>query len=283
MRCNIIGAGRVGKNIGLALSTAAIISLQAILNKSLSSAQQAATELDLGEAVANFAQLPSADVTWIAVNDDALPTVVDQLVTQASIQKGSFIVHCSGVLSSDILAPLIEQGCFIASMHPLKAFRTGYLTPDAFLQVDCVIEGDEEVCAWLMRVFGGLGAHVVSIKPEAKAMYHAAACIASNYLITLAAASKNLLLKAGIPDTQAMAMISRLMQGNINNMQATGEIAGSLTGPLIRGDSKTLQLHLQAIDDLVVKKLYKAAGLATLPITGLDEHKKRVIEELLEE
>ncbi len=283
MKFNVIGAGRLGKNIALALSTARIASLQSVCNLNPSSAKQSCHDLGLGNAVNQLAELPEADITWITSNDDSIKHIVASLAKLSILKPQSIVVHCSGVLNSALLKPLKAQGCFIATFHPLKAFRAGYLNAYAFKSVDCVLEGDEEACTWLYRSFTQLGAHLFTINSESKAAYHAAACIASNYLLTLASCSEQLLLKAGIPQEQAKLLICKLMQGNLNNLQETQLIADSLTGPLMRGDNETLALHLQAIENPIIEKLYKIAGLATLPLTQLSEDKKQMITELLED
>lgn len=277
MKCNIIGAGRLGKNIALALSKAQLISLISICNRSLESAQKAHHELGYGQAIDKIEHLPAAEVTWICCNDDAIEDVVATLAQSATLKPGSFVIHCSGVLSSALLAPLKKQGCLVASFHPLKAFKTNYLEPTAFKQVDCVLEGDHEVCAWLKHSFTQLGAHLIAIKPEAKAIYHAAACMASNYLITLASCSEELFLKAGINPQQARRMIIHLMQGNLHNLLQTSSIAESLTGPLARGDVQTIALHLEAIDNPDIKRLYQSAALTTLPLAPLSAEMKQKI------
>jgi predicted short-subunit dehydrogenase-like oxidoreductase (DUF2520 family) len=281
MKFNIIGAGRLGKNIALALSTAQIASLQSVYNLSLNSAQQSCHDIGSVNPVNKIDMLPMADITWITCNDDSIRPIVTILAEHSLLKPGSLVVHCSGVLNSTLLTPLKAQGCFIASFHPLKAFKTGYLNADAFNKVDCVLEGDEEACTWLTHSFSGLGANILTIKPEAKAAYHAAACMASNYLITLASCSEQLLLKAGLTQEQTRPIICKLMQGNLNNLQEAKLISESLTGPLMRGDYETLSLHLQAIENPAMKEFYKAAGLATLPLTHLTHNKKQTITALL--
>lgn len=280
MKCNVIGAGRLGKNIALALSASQIVSLQSVCNLSLNSARQSCLAIGSGTALSTLEELSPADVTWITCNDDSIPSVVNALASHSELKPGSFVIHCSGVLNSTVLAPLKTRGCFVASLHPLKAFREGFLATDAFNQVDCVLEGDEQACNWLTNSFTVLGANIITIKPEAKAAYHAAACIASNYLITLASCSEQLFLKAGIPQQQARHMLSKLMQGNLNNIQDRVQLSDSLTGPLMRGDSATLKLHLEAIDEQYINHLYKIMGLATLPLTQLTPEKQQSIERL---
>ncbi|CAM2734525.1 Rossmann-like and DUF2520 domain-containing protein [Legionella worsleiensis] len=281
MNYNIIGAGRLGKNIALALSVHQQINLNSICNRRYDTAIQACHEIGQGKAVKTITQLPQSDVTWITCNDDAIESVVYQLLCDAVLKPGSFIIHCSGALNSTLLHPLKELGCSVASFHPLKAFKSGYLDPAAFREIYCVAEGDDLVCKWLHQIFQPLGAQVLSIQPDEKTKYHAAAAIASNYLITLAHASEELLLQAGIAQTHARTMICNLMQGNINNLLHTQRIEETLTGPLCRGDTQTLNMHLKAINNPKTQALYKTAGLATLAMTDLPEETQIRIEELL--
>lgn len=282
MKCNIIGAGRLGKNIALALSATQIISSFSICNRSLGSAQKACQDIGSGVGVEKIELLPEAEITWICCNDDAISDVVKMLAQSARLKPGSFVIHCSGVLNSTLLASLKQRGCFVASFHPLKAFKINYLEADAFNRVDCVLEGDKPVCDWLTDAFTSLGAHLVAIQPEAKATYHAAACMASNYLITLAACSEALFLEAGITSQQSRQMMVHLMQGNLNNLQNTKSIADSLTGPLARGDIQTISLHLGAIENKDMRHLYQVAAVNTLPLTQLPDDIKQKIKVVLE-
>ena len=281
MKFNMIGAGKLGKNIALALAKAQIASLQSVVNLKISSAELSCQEIGLGTAVQKIEDLPPADIFWITSNDDSISPIVSILAESSLLKPGNLVIHCSGVLNSTLLAPLRGQGCFVASFHPLKAFRSGYLDASAFNNVECVLEGDEGACSWLTHSFTTLGANIITIKPDAKATYHAAACMASNYLITLASYSEHLLLNAGLTPEQARKIISDLMQGNLNNLRESRFIADALTGPLMRGDTETLSLHLQAIDNPILSNFYKAAGLATLPLTDLTIDKKQCIANLL--
>lgn len=283
MNFNIIGAGRLGKNLGLALSINQIATLNSICNTNWASASNACNEIGFGNATPNLSNLPKVDITWITCKDDFISDVVSTLSTQKILKPGSLVFHCSGVYSSSILEPLKKQGCYIASLHPLKAFRSDCIDANAFKHVNCVMEGDSEACTWLKGTFEQLGASVIAIQSEAKAIYHAAATIASNYLVTLASYSEELLLKAGIDQQHSRNMICDLMQSNIINLSQHGRIAEVLTGPLSRGDTKTVSLHLQAIKDHEVNKLYKTLALATLTLTNLSDETKELFRKILEE
>ena len=282
MRCNIIGAGRLGKNIAYALSTAQIIDLRYVCNRHLDNAIQACQSIGYGTPISSLTELPQVDITWITCNDDSIESIVTFLTQYPILKPESIVVHCSGVLSSSLLAPLRSQGCSIASFHPLKSFRTGYLDANVFRQVDCVLEGDSKAIDWLSHSFSQIGAQLININEDAKIIYHAAATIASNYLVTLAATSEELLIKAGIPPVQSKNMICKLMQGTIDNLKQTQHIADSLTGPLMRGDLKTLELHLNELQNPTLAKLYKAAGLATIPLCRLTKDQVQNIKNLFE-
>ena len=265
MKFNIIGAGRLGKNLALSLSTHNH-QLLAICNRTFLSATSAVEALNLGQAVENIADLPAAGLILITSPDDQIEAIAIELASNGFILPGCIIAHCSGVLASDILKPLQDIGCFIASIHPLKAFRADHVEHDAFHECHCVVEGDKEAVMFLNQYFSEMGAHIIPIAASNKSAYHAAAVMASNYLVTLAHCSIELLKNIGIDETDARAMIYPLMQGSLNNLNQTDSPAQALTGPLARGDIKTIERHLEIIHTPQIDALYRAAGLATLPM-----------------
>ncbi|MDI9818043.1 MULTISPECIES: Rossmann-like and DUF2520 domain-containing protein [unclassified Legionella] len=281
MQFNVIGAGRLGKNLALAIAGRQLANLIAICNKSLTSAVNAVSAIGSGTAVAQLNALPPTDLTFITPPDDLISPIVRQLAEGKTIRPGSIVVHCSGVLSSEELQPLKGQGCLIASLHPLKAFAKGYLDNQAFKNCDCIVEGDEEAIAVLSSIFDPLGAMIIPIKAEKKAGYHAAAVFSSNYLVTLASVSVELLLNAGIDGRVAQQMAVRLMKSSLANVEQASTVSKALTGPLARGDIDTIKKHLDAIDSPAINTLYRAAAVATLSLTGLDNERKTVLHSLL--
>eukprot|EP00825_Cyclidium_porcatum_P002472 TRINITY_DN11141_c0_g1_i1.p3 TRINITY_DN11141_c0_g1~~TRINITY_DN11141_c0_g1_i1.p3 ORF type:complete len:147 (-),score=7.12 TRINITY_DN11141_c0_g1_i1:28-468(-) len=84
------------------------------------------------------------------------------------------------------------------------------------------------------------------LDPAAKPLYHAAACIASNYLVALTSLADKLLQDTGITDPDALTAILALMRGAINNMEKLG-CTQALTGPICRNDLPTITKHLAAL------------------------------------
>ena len=273
MHFNIVGAGRLGTSLSSALIHHMQWQLMAVCNQHLDTALHQVALLNSGHAVASIAALPHAPITFITTSDDDLASVAEALAKSSFVQPGDMIVHCSGVHYSAILSPLKNRGCYVASLHPLKAFPSKSPDVDAFSQCDCVVEGEESVVIFLSMLFGQLGAKVISLSAEKKPLYHAAATMASNYLVTLASSATSLLMDAGIAPSQAKLMCERLMENSLHNIKGSARVEQALTGPLMRGDMNTLLLHLNAIKNPHVEGLYRAAGLVTLPLTHHgDEH-----------
>lgn len=281
MYFNIIGAGRLGTSLASALIHRGQWQLRAVCNQRLDSAQRQIALLNGGQAVASISELPQAPVTFITTPDDELVGVAEALANHAWIKPGDKVVHCSGVYSSEILSALKNRGCDVASLHPLKAFSSTAPNPDVFDQCDCVVEGDATLVAFLSTRFGQLGAKVVSLSAEKKQLYHAAATMASNYLVTLASSATSLLIEAGIDTAQAKLMCERLMDNSLHNIKGSARTEEALTGPLMRGDMNTLLLHLNAIKSPRIEGLYRAAGLATLSLTNHGDDRLTALNALL--
>ena len=283
MHFNNIGAGRLGTTLSSALINQTQWQLTAICNQHLDTAQHQVRLLNSGQAVALISALPHAPVTFITTSDDNLAAVTEALASNPFLMPGDMVVHCSGVYSSAILSPLKNRGCQVASLHPLKAFPSRKPNPEAFFQCDCVVDGDEPVVTFLSTLFGQLGAKVISLSSEKKQLYHAAATMASNYVVTLACSATSLLIDAGIEPSQAKLMCERLIENSLHNIKVSARPEQALTGPLMRGDMNTLLLHLNAIKSPHIEGLYRAAGLATLSLTNHSDDHLAALNALLTE
>lgn len=280
MKINIIGAGRLGKNLALALIEDSEMHSFSIYNRTLESSQKAISEIGAGTPIVNKTDLAAADLTFITAPDDAIRSISEELAT--ILLPGHFVVHCSGALSSQILDSIKKRGCLTASIHPLKAFSHLYSKGDAFVGCTCVIEGDEPVQNRLISLFKRLGAEVLSINASKKSTYHAGAVFASNYVVTLAKCALQLFTESGLSEQNAKLITQQLMQGSLKNLKYVDEISQALTGPIVRGDVATIQNHLQAIVDPEVNTFYRAAGRATLPMTELSDELSVQLKALFE-
>jgi len=282
MRINLIGPGRLGKALAASLIYTGEHELLSVYHPKLTSAQHAVCALGHGTAIHNLKLLPKADITLITCPDDKMPRLIKKLSEAMIIQPNSIVMHLSGILSSDILKPLKQQGAHIASLHPLKAFRAAStLDTHAFQGVNCTIEGDAKAIHILTPLWLSMGAHIFALNPEKKSSYHAAAAMASNYLVTLASEASKLFETSGVPQADAHSICVQLMQTSLDNLKQTDTPQKALTGPLVRGDLQTIQKHLDAISSETTKNLYCAAGLATVPLVNLNNQVRKALENLL--
>jgi predicted short-subunit dehydrogenase-like oxidoreductase (DUF2520 family) len=203
---NLIGAGRLGKNIALSLHKHEQGRLIGVCTRDVQTAQSAVSQLGCGVPLSRLSELPAALMTFIVTPDDQIAAVARALAKEQVLLPGSMVAHFSGALGSDVLKPLKSAGCLTASLHPFKAFRANHMSANAFQACDCVLEGDELVVEKLMACFTQMGAHVSVLSAVKKSTYHAAAVMASNYVVTLAACALELLKEAGLPEQQAKRM-----------------------------------------------------------------------------
>ncbi|MCH9756543.1 MAG: DUF2520 domain-containing protein [Gammaproteobacteria bacterium] len=286
MHFNLIGPGRVGLALAHALINTNQYTLLGVYHPRLTSAKKAVQSLGFGTAYDTLKALPEADITFITTKDPDIESIVQALAKVQNLKPKSLIVHASGILSSDVLKPLKEQGTYIGSLHPLKAFvQKNRLEQNAFKQIYCAVEGDKAAVIQLTAIGRLLDATVFPIHPKEKATYHTAAIMASNYLVTLAAEASTLFECAGIPKTDVPALCTGLMQTSLDNLKQSDTVQNALTGPLMRGDIKTIQKHLKALESSpskTAKTLYKTAGIATLPLTNLSPGKIQNIKALFQ-
>jgi predicted short-subunit dehydrogenase-like oxidoreductase (DUF2520 family) len=160
--------------------------------------------------------------------------VPDRSIGEAAayVAPGPWVAHVSGATPLAALAPHIRR----FGVHPLQTFtlRRGPEQLDgAFAAVTGETDEARSVATWLAET---LGLRPFPLADEDRAVYHAGAAIASNYLVTLRAAAGVLFESAGAPPEA----LDPLMRRTIDN-------GFELTGPIQRGDWETVERHLEAI------------------------------------
>ena len=113
-----------------------------VLNRSLPSALRAKQFIGAGDAISTWAELIPANITLLAVPDDAIETVGTLLTQHHLLSQGSVVFHCSGAKSSHTLHALRAQGAVVASVHPVRSFANPQDVATNFAGTICSIEGD---------------------------------------------------------------------------------------------------------------------------------------------
>lgn len=154
-----------------------------------------------------------------------------------------FVGHVSGATPLTALAASGEA----FGLHPLQTFAGGE-GAEAFAGAGCAIAGTTpEALAVARGLAERLGMTPIEVSDGERAAYHAAASIASNFLVTLQAAAEELATGAGIEPADARALLGPLVRGTVENWIELGP-ADALTGPVARGDDATVGRQRDAVE-----------------------------------
>jgi predicted short-subunit dehydrogenase-like oxidoreductase (DUF2520 family) len=148
------------------------------------------------------------------------------------MEPGPWVAHVSGGTPLAALEPHLRR----FSMHPLQTF-THDRGPEQLDAAWAAVTGEtDEALAMATELAETLGLRPFPLGDDRRALYHAGAAIASNYVVTLRRAAGELLAGAGVPDEALDPLMRRVID---NGFQ--------LTGPIERGDWETVERHRHAI------------------------------------
>lgn len=258
----IVGAGVVGRSLAFALAEGGL-RVAAVGSRRVEAARAVADGVRAPVATSDLAAAARhADVVVLSVPDDVVAAVCRAIAEGGGFEAGDIVVHLSGALGADELAAARGCGAHALAFHPAQTFAR----PDSalFRGIVCVLEGDCEAVGFGSRLAVRLGAVPAVVRPEAKALYHAALCIACNYFVALADAASGLLAEAGLSEAP-LDVLMPLVRGTADNLERVG-LPDALTGPISRGDVATVQKHLDAlaVRAPALLPLYRSLGLRTV-------------------
>lgn len=277
---NFIGAGKLGKTLARLIQLNNAGTIQGICNRSFESAVSAVDFIGAGTAYHGISDLPAADLTFITTPDELIKTCCEILANSKHLKPASLVIHCSGSLSSEILASAKSKDCKLASIHPMRSFADPEISVREYQGTFCAFEGDLAALNTVSELFTKIGSIVYSIQSDKKDLYHAAAVFASNYLLSLFQKSLYCLEQAGVDSDIAVDIIQNLMQGTLNNLKITRSTEQALTGPIKRGELSIIAKHINALANPALIELYKQLGLATLEIAALPKETEQEMREM---
>lgn len=275
MMVGIVGAGRAGLGLGLALARAGYT-----VQVHSRSAPRFPVPPNLAVSQGPFPEwLSEAEVVLLAVPDDALGEVAAALAAGGWVGASQVVLHLSGVHGREVLEALAPTGAALGSLHPLQSLSDPASAPERLRGALAAIEGDARAVRAALALARDVGLEPVALEAGAKARYHAAAVFASNFVVALAAVAERLFCEAGLTEEAARKAVGTLLGGTVAGIRAAGP-AGALTGPVARGDVETVKLHLAALEEPRAR-LYRLLARAALELARLDDAKRRALKEVL--
>jgi predicted short-subunit dehydrogenase-like oxidoreductase (DUF2520 family) len=213
-RVAIVGSGRLGTAIASALTRAGVT-----------------VDGPYGRDDSTAVGAVAPDAVLLCVPDTEIAAAAQALAVAVPVG------HCSGATALDVLAP---HEAF--SLHPLMTVPVG-ASPSVLAGAGAAVAGSTPRALALARGLAQLLAmRPIAIAEADRAAYHAAACIASNFLVTLEAAAERVAATAGL----SPELLVPLVRATVENWATMGP-QRALTGPAARGDEATVERQRAAL------------------------------------
>jgi predicted short-subunit dehydrogenase-like oxidoreductase (DUF2520 family) len=282
---SIVGSGRLGTALALALAAAGY-SIEVMVARQRRHAVKAARLIGSRTSalgVDELRLLPPSKVIFIATPDDEIGNVSEKLAGLTSGRiTGRFVLHTSGALSAEILAPLAAAGFRVGSLHPLISVsdpRSGVKTLSGAFYC---IEGDPSAIRMAQTIVRDLKGQSFTIPRESKPLYHAAAVMASGHVVALFDLAVQMLMECGLTRSQARRVLMPLLESTVNNLAIT-DPARAMTGTFARGDLATVLRHLQSLSkggSTQALEAYRTLGIHALDLMQRNGAEPRVASEI---
>lgn len=246
MRIQIVGRGRMATALEAALGASGV-DLLPLAGRGADGTDVDGVKIDGTGAGGTGADSPAVDLVILAVPDAEIANAA------RGIRPGPLVGHCSGATGLDVLAPHEAFG-----LHPLLTV----LGPEtSFAGSFAAVDGTTERALEAARDLAArLGAEPFRVADVDRAAYHAAASIASNFVVTLEGFAERLAATAGVPRRALVPLV----QAAVENWASVGA-PDALTGPIARGDDATVARQRAAVAERLPDRadLFDALAAAT--------------------
>ena len=263
----IVGPGRMGLALGAVLMQAdAVASLTVFGRRPEPPAHPLFTQGHARYVFGVEPLDPDTSALLLAVPDGVVPEMAFMMGAQGRAPGGCAAFHLSGVLPTDVLAPLHEQGYEVGSFHPLLAVSHPVSAVDRFAGSYVAVVGSPEATSVARMLVAGIGCRMITVPAGRRPLYHAATVMASSYLLPLLDLSVRLMERAGVSREDALPALLPLVRSTLATIEERG-IAPSAQGPIAGGDVETVALHLRALEP-EDRRTYALFGAEILRLAG---------------
>jgi predicted short-subunit dehydrogenase-like oxidoreductase (DUF2520 family) len=187
--------------------------------------------------------LPEADAIVLCVPDSSI-----REAAEAAAGRAPLVGHTSGATPLTALDPVLAAGGGAFGLHPLQTFPGEEADASRFRGCGCAVAGSDGLSLRAAESLArSLGMDPFVIEDDDRAAYHAAASIASNFLLALEDAAESVAAGAGLEPARARAVLAPLVRSTVENWARLGPGA-ALTGPVRRGDELTVAAQRAAVE-----------------------------------
>lgn len=246
--------------------------VRALVSRGAAGARRAASRVGLKTltlGAGELEKLPAVEFLFITTPDDALKETVASLAS-LNDARARVALHTSGALSSEVLAPLRARGYRTGSMHPLASVSEPGAGARSLRKAFYCVEGEAGAVRAARKVVRELGGRSFSIRPEDKALYHAAAVMTAGHVVALFDTALDTLRRCGLDEKHAREVFLPLLRSTIENL-STQTPERALTGSFSRADAETVLKHMESL-----RGLRDSDALATY--VALGEHSLKLAE-----
>jgi predicted short-subunit dehydrogenase-like oxidoreductase (DUF2520 family) len=255
----VVGAGRAGTAMAAALARAGhrIVAASAVSQASL---DRIGAILPQAKIARPEEVVEASDLVLLTVPDDALPGLVRGLADTGVAMEGRLIAHASGRHGLAVLDPAVLAGALPLALHPAMTFTGRPDDVNKMTGISFGVTAPEQLRPVAEALVVEMGGEPVFISEHKRGLYHAGLASSANHLVTLVAASSDLLRESGVPDPARM--LGPLLSAALENALTLGDQA--LTGPVARGDADTVAGHVEVIAKAAPEALGAYLALARL-------------------
>lgn len=247
----IVGPGRVGGALSLALSSAGF-TVDSLIYHKHNDASSLARRISPHPSVSSLNDIAEIDsgIIFITTPDPAIGLVAANLADKISGRP--FVFHTSGSLSSEILEPLALKGCRTGSIHPLVSISTPELGVKGFRDAYFCVEGVLVAVRKARKIVRELGGNPFTIDTSQKTLYHAAAVMAAGHLVALVDTAISMMTRTGLSRRDSRRILLPLIRSSVDNLSAL-DTKNALTGPFARADEEALERQIKSLEAKVAK------------------------------
>jgi predicted short-subunit dehydrogenase-like oxidoreductase (DUF2520 family) len=245
-RLNIIGCGRAAGSLARLWLQADVLTIGDVLNRSTSSSARAVKEIGAGRAAEAIDSMQPAEYWLIGTGDDQIDRVAAALSGSRTDLGEALVFHLAGRFGLEVLAPLAGRGAHLAALHPVRSLTSDRLSVDDFAGTACVAEGSEDALGRLEALVCSIGGLWLPVHDIERGLYHAAVSIVSNVTKAVAWKAQNWLEHSGLSEKTSAAVTHQLLDSTVEDLARSGA-RHSITGPVVRGDTRTIEAHLNAL------------------------------------